>query len=128
MIDMTKFTVVRYGDGTNGRDNLGALSFYLDSPLAERTENHQALATGTSYNPHTSEHSEWLTKWNKAKKDNTDAPTKDPTRGKVAEAPLLGAGAGAGTSVAATTAVIEAAAMTTAQKTFFISMMMMSLS
>ncbi|KAF1876632.1 hypothetical protein Lal_00030045 [Lupinus albus] len=31
-------------------------------PLAERTENHQALATGTSYNPHTSEHSEWLTK------------------------------------------------------------------
>lgn len=23
MIDMTKFTVVRYGDGTNGRDNLG---------------------------------------------------------------------------------------------------------
>ncbi|KAF1898371.1 hypothetical protein Lal_00042062 [Lupinus albus] len=40
----------------------GALSFSLDSPLAERTENHQALATGTSYNPHTSEHSEWLTK------------------------------------------------------------------
>ncbi|KAF1887718.1 hypothetical protein Lal_00023725 [Lupinus albus] len=62
MIDMTKFTVVRYGDRTNGRDNLGALSFSLDSPLAERTENHQALATGTSYNPHTSEHSEWLTK------------------------------------------------------------------
>ncbi|KAF1883269.1 hypothetical protein Lal_00030375 [Lupinus albus] len=25
-------------------------------------ENHQDLATGTSYNPHTSEHSEWLTK------------------------------------------------------------------
>ncbi|KAF1898579.1 hypothetical protein Lal_00023582, partial [Lupinus albus] len=40
-----------------------ALSFSLNSPLAERTENHQALATGTSYNPHTSEHSEWLTKW-----------------------------------------------------------------
>ncbi|KAF1866272.1 hypothetical protein Lal_00024276 [Lupinus albus] len=39
-----------------------ALSFSLNSPLAERTENHQALATGTSYNPHTSEHSEWLTK------------------------------------------------------------------
>ncbi|KAF1868123.1 hypothetical protein Lal_00018639 [Lupinus albus] len=36
--------------------------FSLDSPLAERTENHQALATGTSYNPHTSEHSEWQTK------------------------------------------------------------------
>ncbi|KAF1889540.1 hypothetical protein Lal_00024867 [Lupinus albus] len=68
MIDMTKFTVVRYGDETNGRDNLEALSFSLNSPLAERTENHQALATGTSYNPHTSEDSEWLTnismKWN----------------------------------------------------------------
>ncbi|KAF1872511.1 hypothetical protein Lal_00016812 [Lupinus albus] len=32
MIDMTKFTVVRYGDGTNGRDNLGALSFSLEFP------------------------------------------------------------------------------------------------
>ncbi|KAF1892576.1 hypothetical protein Lal_00011043 [Lupinus albus] len=65
MIDMTKFTVVRYEDETNGWDNLGtsgALTFSLDSPLAERTENHQALATGTSYNPHTSEQSEWLTK------------------------------------------------------------------
>ncbi|KAF1874109.1 hypothetical protein Lal_00041553 [Lupinus albus] len=33
-----------------------------NSPIAERTENHQALVTGTSYNRHTLEHSEWLTK------------------------------------------------------------------
>ncbi|KAF1898171.1 hypothetical protein Lal_00032936 [Lupinus albus] len=51
-VDTVKFSLEREG----------ALSFSLDSPLAERTENHQALATGTSYNPHTSEHSEWQTK------------------------------------------------------------------
>ncbi|KAF1866629.1 hypothetical protein Lal_00018013 [Lupinus albus] len=61
--------------------------------------------------------------WNKARKDNTEAPTKEPTRGNVAEAPLLGPGAGAGTSVAAMAALMEAAAMRTAHATFFISMM-----
>ena len=57
-----------------------------------------------------------------AKKDNTEAPTKEPTM--VAEAPLLGPGAGAGTSVeAANAALMEVAAMRTAQVTFFMSMM-----
>ncbi|KAF1899400.1 hypothetical protein Lal_00019528 [Lupinus albus] len=46
-----------------------------------------------------------------------DAPTNEPT----AVAPLVGPGAGAGTSVAAT-ALTEAAAKSTAQATFFISM------
>ncbi|KAL9289881.1 hypothetical protein ACSQ67_024346 [Phaseolus vulgaris] len=61
--------------------------------------------------------------WNKAKKDKTEAPTKEPTRGKAAEAPLLGLGAGAGTSAAATVALTEAAAMRIAQVTFLMSMM-----
>ena len=60
--------------------------------------------------------------WNKAKKDKTEAPTKEPTAA-AAEAPLLGPGAGAGTSVAANAALMEAAAMRTAQVTFFMSMM-----
>lgn len=61
--------------------------------------------------------------WNKAKKDKTEAPIKEPTRG--AEAPLLGPGPGAeaGTSVAATTALTEVAAMRRAQVIFFMSMM-----
>ncbi|KAF1880954.1 hypothetical protein Lal_00022984 [Lupinus albus] len=44
--------------------------------------------------------------------------------GKVAEALVLGPGAGAGTSVAAMAALMEAAAMRTAHATFFISIMM----
>jgi len=40
----------------------------------------------------------------------------------VAEAPLLGPGAGAGTSVAANAALMEAATMRTAQETFLMSM------
>lgn len=56
-------------------------------------------------------------------KDNTEAPTKDPTT--VFEAPLLGPGAEAGTSTAANAALMEAAAMRTAQVTFFMSMMTM---
>ncbi|KOM34147.1 hypothetical protein LR48_Vigan02g029700 [Vigna angularis] len=59
--------------------------------------------------------------WNKAKKDKTEAPTKEPTT--VAEAPLLGPGAGAGTSVAANAALMEAATMRTAQENFLMSMM-----
>ncbi|KAG5080526.1 hypothetical protein JHK86_004591 [Glycine max] len=51
--------------------------------------------------------------WNKAKKDKTEAPTKEPT--VAAEAPLLGPGAGAETSVVANAALMEAAAMRTAQ-------------
>lgn len=60
--------------------------------------------------------------WNKAKKDKTEAPIKEPTRG--AEAPLLGPGPGdgAGASAAATAALMEAAAMRRAQVTFFMSM------
>jgi hypothetical protein len=60
------------------------------------------------------------------KKDKREAPTKDPTRGKVAVAPLDGPGAGAGTSVKAIAALMEAAAaMKTAQEMFLIPMMMM---
>jgi hypothetical protein len=55
--------------------------------------------------------------------DTREAPTKDPTIGMAAEAPLLGPGAGAGTSVEAITALIEAAAIRTAQVTFLMSMM-----
>lgn len=49
---------------------------------------------------------------------------KEPTRGKLAAAPLLGPGAGAGegTSAAAIAALMEAAAMRTTQETFFMSM------
>lgn len=57
------------------------------------------------------------------KKEKTEAPTKDPTRGKVAEAPLDGPGAGAGTSVLeAKAALMEAAAMRTAHEIFLASM------
>ncbi|KAL5832019.1 hypothetical protein ACOSQ4_017373 [Xanthoceras sorbifolium] len=59
----------------------------------------------------------------KAKRDKTDAPTKDPT---AAEAPLAspaGAGAGAKTSLdARATLVMEAATMRTVQEIFFMSM------
>lgn len=55
--------------------------------------------------------------------DTTEAPTIDPTSGKLEEAPLVAVGAGPGTGAAtsAMTAVIEAAAMRTAQAAFFIS-------
>ncbi|RDX72436.1 hypothetical protein CR513_48082, partial [Mucuna pruriens] len=59
--------------------------------------------------------------WNKAKKDKTEAPTKEPTT--VAEAALLGPGAGADTSAVAKAALTEAAAMRAAQATFLMSMM-----
>ncbi|KAL5832017.1 hypothetical protein ACOSQ4_017371 [Xanthoceras sorbifolium] len=59
----------------------------------------------------------------KAKRDKSDAPTKDPT---AAEAPLdspAGAGAGAKTSLdARATLVMEAATMRTVQEIFFMSM------
>ncbi|CAJ1978632.1 unnamed protein product, partial [Sphenostylis stenocarpa] len=61
--------------------------------------------------------------WNKAKKEKTEAPTKEPTSGKAAEAPLLGPGAGAATSAVAMAELTEAAAMRTAQVTFLMSMM-----
>jgi len=51
----------------------------------------------------------------------TEAPTKEPTT--VAEAPLLGPGAGAGTSASANAALMEAATMRTTQETFLMSMM-----
>ena len=62
--------------------------------------------------------------WNKAKKDNNEAPTKEPKT--AVDAPLLGpgAGAGAGTSwVAANAALMETAATRTAHVTFFMFMM-----
>ncbi|KAF7804101.1 hypothetical protein G2W53_043212 [Senna tora] len=64
-----------------------------------------------------------------AKKDMTEAPIKDPTRGKLSEAALLGlraasgpaAGLAAGAPVAMAV-LTKAAATTTAQETFFMSM------
>lgn len=57
------------------------------------------------------------------KKEKTEAPTKDPTRGKVAEVPLDGPGAAAGTSVLeAKAALMVAAAMRTAHEIFLASM------
>ena len=53
--------------------------------------------------------------------DITEAPTIDPTTGKLAEASLVAVGAGAGAATSAITAVIEAAAKRTAQAAFFIS-------
>uniref|UniRef100_A0A6N2K0E1 Uncharacterized protein n=1 Tax=Salix viminalis TaxID=40686 RepID=A0A6N2K0E1_SALVM len=57
-----------------------------------------------------------------AKNDTREAPIKDPTTGKVADAPLAGEGAGAEISSAAKAAVMEAATRT-AQEIFFKSMM-----
>ncbi|KAJ6408195.1 hypothetical protein OIU84_011495 [Salix udensis] len=54
--------------------------------------------------------------------DTREAPIKDPTTGKVADAPLAGEGAGAEISSAAKAAVMEAATRT-AQEIFFKSMM-----
>ncbi|GAA0170365.1 hypothetical protein LIER_24644 [Lithospermum erythrorhizon] len=58
-----------------------------------------------------------------AKKDKMVAPTNDPTAGKAVMASLVGAGAGAltGLPLAATAALIEAAAMRIVKATFFIS-------
>ncbi|KAI6675838.1 hypothetical protein NL676_036634 [Syzygium grande] len=53
-------------------------------------------------------------------KDTREAPTKDPTAGKLATAPL-GEGAGASWPSWAITALMEAAAKRTAQAIFFIS-------
>jgi len=49
-----------------------------------------------------------------------EAPTNEPTTGKLTEAPLVGDGAGAATS-SAMTALTEAAANKIAQAIFFIS-------
>ncbi|KAG6769238.1 hypothetical protein POTOM_024856 [Populus tomentosa] len=58
-----------------------------------------------------------------AKNDTREAPIKDPTTGKVADAPLVGEGAGAEISSAAKAALMEAATTRTAQEIFFNSMM-----
>lgn len=52
-----------------------------------------------------------------------EAPTKDPTTGKVAEAPLEGPGAGPRTSSAAKTELKEMAAIMAAKDIFFMSIM-----
>ncbi|KAJ6778714.1 hypothetical protein OIU74_002497 [Salix koriyanagi] len=58
----------------------------------------------------------------KAKNDTREAPIKDPTTGRVPDAPPVGEGAGAETSSAAKAALMEAATTRTAQEIFFISM------
>uniref|UniRef100_A0A6N2N895 Uncharacterized protein n=1 Tax=Salix viminalis TaxID=40686 RepID=A0A6N2N895_SALVM len=57
-----------------------------------------------------------------AKNDTREAPIKDPTTGRVPDAPPVGEGAGAETSSAAKAALMEAATTRTAQEIFFISM------
>lgn len=58
-----------------------------------------------------------------ATKDKREAPTKEPTAGKAAMAPLMTAGAGAslGAAVVAMAALMEAAAMRAVHAIFFIS-------